>query len=323
MTSHILSSSEEVANFVVIDDVSAIQRRCLLAAVGLSSLIMGCAVTTDDFTQCVKKPAALWVTMSVVVFFAPLTAYILTVAMQLHSTDGIALLITAFGPSDILSAVFAYYTNSDVCLCLTVFMLSTTMAVGFIPCGVLICSSAFPTLSLAEIPYDTIIIILLEGVAGLGVGMAFRKFKEHWADNFVKVFSWTPLVPVITMIVVDGILVPHSLHASLGEITAVTIYLLVVLVGTYILGLLTGQGQNKCRAMAFCAGNKSSIVVLTIIHDSYSGHILVEALPEPTFLLIVFIGLGCLLSIAYQMFNYLKNSSLINLIEKEVGAENE
>ena len=66
-------------------------------------------------------------------------------------------------------------------------MLSTTMAVGFIPCGVLFCSSSFPTLSLAEIPYDTIVIILLEGVAGLGVGMAFRKFKEHWADNFVKV----------------------------------------------------------------------------------------------------------------------------------------
>lgn len=125
------------------------------------------------------------------------------------------------------------------------------------------------------------------------------------------------------MIVMNGILVPHSLHASLDEITAVTIYLLVVLVGTYILGLLTGQGQKTCRAMAFCAGNKSSIVVLTIIYDSYSGHVLVEALPGPTFLLIVFIGLGCLLSIAYQMFNYLKNSSLINLIEKEVGAENE
>ncbi len=125
------------------------------------------------------------------------------------------------------------------------------------------------------------------------------------------------------MIVIDGILVPHSIQASTDEITAVTIYILVVLSGTYILGLLIGQEQKTCRAMAFCAGNKSSIIVLTIIHDSYAGHVLLEALPEPTLLLIVFIGLGCVLSITYQIFNYLKNSGQINLIKSEVDKENE
>lgn len=98
------------------ETILTIHRIFLHVAIGTGALIIGCKVTPDDFTNCVKKPTAMWLTMLAVVFVAPLGAYVLTLAMNLQFSDGIIILVASCCPADILSPTFAYYTNADVTL---------------------------------------------------------------------------------------------------------------------------------------------------------------------------------------------------------------
>ncbi len=176
------------------------------------------------------------------------------------------------------------------------------MAVGLIPLGIFFCSSAFSQLNLAEIPHSTIVIILIQYVTCSAVGMVFRKYYEKWAERTVRFLSFLPFLLIIVMVVLTTVQIPKSLQASIVGVCSVLIYLFLMLAGTYIIGVLSGQEHATSRAMALCASNKSSLLVLTIVHNSYAGDVLAEALPIPTLMVLVYIGLGVLLSALYNIY---------------------
>ncbi|XP_071794371.1 ileal sodium/bile acid cotransporter-like [Asterias amurensis] len=310
----------ETANLPEYETVIRIQKFFLHVVISTGSMVIGCRVTPDDFTNCVKKPTALWLTTLAVVFVAPLSAYVLSLALHLHFSDGITILVASCCPADILSPIFAYYTNADVTLCLSVIVLTTAMSVGMIPLGIVFCSSAFSELNLVEIPHDTIVLILIQYVIGLSMGMALRKYNEKWANHTVRFLSFVPPLLVIVMVTLTTIQIPRSIQASLVGAFSVLIYLLLMVAVTYIIGALSGQEHATSRAMALCAANKSTLLVLTIVHNSYPGDVLAEALPVPTLLVLVYIALGVLLSALHIIYTNVKERQFDTTLSTEARA---
>ncbi|XP_038072097.1 solute carrier family 10 member 6-like [Patiria miniata] len=295
-------------------EVVQLQRAFLLAALGLSSFIFGSKVDPSDFTRCVKKPLGMWMSVFVSVLLSPLVAYILNLVFKLEVSAGIALLVTSCCPAGNLSPIFAYYTQSDICLCLSVIVLSTLMSVGMIPLGMFICSNAYKELDLTVIPNTLIVINLFVNMGSITMGMVFRSYKEKWADRFVKAFSNVPLLVILAMIIIVRIKLPLSLHVAVKDVFAVLLYLVIVLCGTYLTGLLVGQDHETCRAMALCSANKSIMLALTILHASFTGEVLVNTLPIPTFFLIEYSLVGLVMSGVYQLYYYYNFSSLTSLL---------
>ncbi|XP_022100892.1 solute carrier family 10 member 6-like [Acanthaster planci] len=286
------------------DAVIKLQRTFLLVTLGLSSLIYGSKVDPLDFTRGVKKPKAMWMSMFVSVLLSPVLAYVLILALRLEVREGIALLVTSCCPAGNLSPIFTYYTEADICLSLSVIVLSTLMSVGMIPLGVYICSNAYTELDLTVIPNTLIVVNLCVNIGGIALGMAFRRYKEKWADRFVKAVSYLPLLVVIAMIIIVRIKLPNSVDASIKDISAVFLYLIIVLCGTYLTGMLVDQDHHVCRAMGLCSADKSVALALSIIHVSFSGEALVDTLTIPTLFLIEYILIGVVLSVAYQIYSY-------------------
>ncbi|XP_022100853.1 ileal sodium/bile acid cotransporter-like [Acanthaster planci] len=284
--------------------VTTLQRYLLLAALALSSLLYGSKMTPDDFTKCVKKPLGLWLAMMVSALLAPLTAFVISLIFSLHYSDGLTLLITSICPAGALSPIFAFYTQADVCLCLSVIVLSTLMSVGMIPLGVYLCSNAYTELDLAVIPNNIIVITLSTSIGFISLGMALRNWKEKVADRLVLALSYLPVLIPIIMIFLVGITIQHSVHFTPSEIFPVLVYLLVLLSGTYLLGHLAGQTHETCRAMAFSAASKSVLLSLTVVHSSFTGEVLLSALPLPNLFLIEYIVIGLIFSAAFWIYRH-------------------
>ena len=61
------------------------------------------------------------------------------------------------------------------------------MSVGMIPLGVYLSSSAYAELDLTHVPNNSVVISLSITIGCIAIGMAFRNYKEKWADRFVMV----------------------------------------------------------------------------------------------------------------------------------------
>ncbi|XP_038071528.1 ileal sodium/bile acid cotransporter-like [Patiria miniata] len=284
--------------------VTNLQRYLLLASLALSSFLFGCKVKPDDFTKCVQQPVALWLSMMVSVILAPLTAYVLSLIIHLNYSYGLTLLITSICPAGALSPVFAYYTQADVCLCLSVFVLSTLMSVGMIPLGVFLCSRAYRQLRLAVLPNNVIVIALCVAIGCIAIGMTVRHRKQKMADKIVLALGYTPTLIIVAMLILVGTTIPHSMHFSVSEFFTVLLYHLILMSGTYILGYLSGQTHGSCRAMALSSASKSILLAKTIVHTSFMGDVLVSTLPIPTLFLIQYLVIGFLLSALHRIYRY-------------------
>ena len=75
---------------------------------------------------------------------------------------------------------------------LAVIVLSNLMSVGMIPLGMYFCSSAYLELDLTIIPAGLIMVTMFVSIGSIALGMAFRAYKEKWADRFVKVRTVEP-----------------------------------------------------------------------------------------------------------------------------------
>ena len=88
----------------------------LTVSLGASMFIMGCDVCHPNFTWQVRHPVGLWVGMVIVDLIMPLTGNIIASLLRLKAPDAMALIVITSCPTDGLSSIFSYWTDSDVCL---------------------------------------------------------------------------------------------------------------------------------------------------------------------------------------------------------------
>ena len=104
---------------LTIDDIYTLDNvNIILLTVGLgaSMFIMGCDVCHANFTWQVRHPVGLWVGIVIVDLLMPLTGNVIARILRLKAPDAIALIVITSCPTDGLSSIFSYWTDSDVCL---------------------------------------------------------------------------------------------------------------------------------------------------------------------------------------------------------------
>lgn len=118
ITNYQTEYDEEIYPWTLEDILSLDHVNFILLTVGLgaSMFVMGCDLCEANFTWQVRHPVGLWVGIVIVDLLMPLTGNVLSYVMKLNPPDAVALIVITSCPTDGLSSIFSYWTDSDVCL---------------------------------------------------------------------------------------------------------------------------------------------------------------------------------------------------------------
>ncbi|XP_072050617.1 ileal sodium/bile acid cotransporter-like [Amphiura filiformis] len=273
----------------------------LTVGLGASMFIMGCDVCHANFTWQVRHPVGLWVGIVIVDLLMPLTGNVLSRILWLKPADAIALIVITSCPTDGLSSIFSYWTDSDVCLSLSITILSTALAVGTIPLGIIIYSRGWSELTLAIIPDIMILYIFVLVLVAVGLGMAIRRMSEKWAERFAKIASPIPLVVIISSIIFRLVYAPLSFQGSWKQWLAGALVPLFGFGYGYFLGFLAHQPPVGCRAIAFASANKSILLAAEVIYESFSPEVVAASFPLVGLSQITFVCEGLFFVMLYKI----------------------
>ncbi|XP_053561447.1 ileal sodium/bile acid cotransporter-like [Bombina bombina] len=257
-----------------IDNFNAILNTVLSTVItimlALVMFAMGCTVDIKKFWGHIKRPWGIAVGFLCQFGIMPLTAFVLSLAFDIHPAQAVAVLIMGCCPGGTSSNILAYWADGDMDLSISMTTCSTLLAMGMMPLCLFLYTKKWVDSDSIVIPYESIGISLVTLVVPVGIGMFVNHKWPKQAKKILKVGSITGGILIIIIAVIGGVLYKGSWATSpklwiIGTIFPAAGYTL-----GFCLAWLSNQSWRRCRTVALETGMQNTQLCTTIVQLSFT-----------------------------------------------------
>ncbi|XP_069746813.1 ileal sodium/bile acid cotransporter [Narcine bancroftii] len=271
----------------------------LLALVMFS---MGCTVEIKKLWNHIKRPWGICVGFLCQFGIMPLTAFVLSIAFNIHPVQAVAVLIMGCCPGGTGSNIMSYWMDGDMDLSISMTTCSTMLGMGMMPLCLFIYTKSWVDSDFIQIPYDSIGITL----ASLLIPVAFGMFVNYkWpkkAKIILKIGSITGIFLIVGIAVAGGLLYKGSWATAPSLWIIGTIYPALGYALGFILARIGGLPWFRCRTVAMETGAQNTQLCTTIVQLSFSHDQLVLMFTFPLIYSVFQILFAAILIGIYQVY---------------------
>ncbi|KAM4702026.1 ileal sodium/bile acid cotransporter-like [Discoglossus pictus] len=263
---------------------------------------MGCTVEIKKFWGHIKHPWGIAVGFLCQFGIMPLTAFVLSVAFNIHPVQAVAVLIMGCCPGGTGSNILAYWADGDMDLSISMTTCSTLLALGMMPLCLFLYTKKWVDSSSIVIPYDSIGISLVTLVVPVGIGMFVNHKWPKQAKKIIKVGSITGGVLIVVIAVIGGVLYRGSWVIAPQLWIVGTIFPLVGYTLGFFLAWLSNQSWSRCRTVALETGMQNTQLCTTIVQLSFTPEQLSLMFTFPLIYSIFQIAFVFILLLGYRLY---------------------
>lgn len=244
---------------------------------GLVMFGMGMTLRPHSFLAIFKRPAVIAVGLLMQYGLMPLTAWLLSMLLELPLAIGIGLVLVGACPGGTASNVICYLAHADVALSITLTTVSTLCAVVLTPLLAWAYIGQQVPVPIVAMIVDVLLIIVLPVVAGL----VLRRWLGHGLQRVERVF---PYVSMLAIVLIIGIIVALN-QGQLEKLAPATAIAVIIhnalgLAGGYGLARLLGYDVRVAQTLAIEVGMQNSGLGVALALKYFSA---LSALPGALF----------------------------------------
>ena len=270
--------------------INPVQQGLLAFMVLIIMFGMGAALTSQDFSNALRRPRGILIGFLSQFGIMPLIAFSLAHLLQLAPAKAIALILIGCLPGGSTSNMFAYFARGSVALSISMTAASTMLALVMMPLLLELYASDFAA-QLNEqmrkggeeahfvIPYSNIITSLLVVIIPVGAGMILRRYSPDWAKAAEDTAGFMSIIVILFLLFTTLVLRSEYFLTTPWEI-----YVAAICIG--LIGFLFGYGTATAfrmpprfkRSISLETGIQNGPMAFAIILLSFSEPIQSEML---------------------------------------------
>lgn len=250
--------------------LSVVLSTVLTIMLALVMFSMGCNVEIKKFLHHIKRPWGIFVGFLCQFGIMPLTAFLLSLAFDVHPIQAVVVMIMGCCPGGTASNIIAYWVDGDMDLSISMTTCSTLLAMGMMPLCLFVYTKMWTDSDAIVLPYDSIGISLVALVVPVSVGVFVNHKWPSKAKRILKVGSIAGAILIVITAVVGGILYKGSWVITpklwiIGTIFPAAGYSL-----GFFLARLAGLSWSRCRTVSLETGMQNTQLCSTIVQLSFS-----------------------------------------------------
>ncbi len=236
-------------------------------SLGLIMLSMGLILKIDNFQQLSKHPKAFFIGLSAQMLLVPLLALLLLQVFKLPPLLAVGLLILSFSPGGTTSNLFSYMAKGDVALSIAL----TTAASFITPFSIPFLTELALQSQMGEntnivIPVGlTIKRLIIVTIIPVVLGMAFRYFKNTWADKIQPFIHKIAIILFLTVIFSMIFKLSNKMPEFLPQVATISsIMIIIALLMGYNIAKLTGLNSQQIKTISIEVGMQNGGMALIV-----------------------------------------------------------
>ncbi|KAG8586496.1 hypothetical protein GDO81_005391, partial [Engystomops pustulosus] len=231
---------------------------------------MGCTVEVKKFWGHIKRPWGIAVGFLCQFGIMPLTAFVLSLAFDIHPVQAVVVIIMGCCPGGTGSNILAYWVDGDMDLSISMTTCSTLLALGMMPLCLFLYTKRWVDSSSIIIPYDSIGIALVSLVVPVGFGIFVNYKWPRVAKKILKIGSITGGILIVLIAVIGGVLYKGSWDIAPKLWILGTVFPAAGFVFGFFLAYLSNQTWSRCRTVSLETGMQNTQLCTTIIQLSFT-----------------------------------------------------
>ena len=259
-------------------------------ALGIIMFGLGLGLTTNDFSNIIKKPKDFFIGISCQIIILPIIAFILILIIPMPIEIAIGVMVIAAAPGGVTSNVLTKFANGDVAL--SVLLTATVSLISIITVPFIVFTSA-NLLGFSEIrPNISMLNIALKMFVVVTMPVAFGMITRSLMNNYIisKTLIIQRLSIILFLIVFISVWVEEwdrivNFLVQAG-IIALILNLTMIFLGYYIAKYFaSGVAQRKCISLECGLQNGTlAVFVATQLFDE-----IIYMVPTAAYALIMFL----------------------------------
>ncbi|XP_073526516.1 ileal sodium/bile acid cotransporter-like [Phyllobates terribilis] len=303
---------------IILNTVLSIVITVMLALVMFS---MGCTVEIKRFWGHIKRPWGIAIGFLCQFGIMPLTAFVLSLAFDIHPVQAVVVLIMGCCPGGTGSNILAYWVDGDMDLSISMTTCSTLLALGMMPLCLFLYTKTWVDSNSIIIPYDSIGISLVTLVVPVGIGMFVNYKWPRAAKIILKVGSITGGVLIVLIAVVGGVLYKGSWNIDPKLWILGTIFPAAGFIFGFLLAYISNQTWSRCRTVSLETGMQNTQLCTTIIQLSFTTEQLSLMFTFPLIYSVFQILFAVLLLIGYRLSLCFNKKNTVSNNDEETKAD--
>ncbi|XP_069614049.1 ileal sodium/bile acid cotransporter-like [Ranitomeya imitator] len=292
--------------------LSTVLRIVITVMLALVMFSMGCTVDIKKFWGHIIRPWGIAIGFLCQFGIMPITAFVLSLAFDVHPVQAIVILIMGCCPGGTGSNILAYWVDGDMDLSISMTTCSTLVALGMMPLCLFLYTKTWVDSNSVTIPYDSIGIALVSLVVPVGFGMFVNYKWPRVAKIILKVGSITGGILIILIAVIGGVLYKGSWDIDPKLWIIGTIFPAAGFLFGFLMAYISNQTLSRCRTISLETGMQNTQLCTTIIQLSFTPEQLSLMFTFPLIYSIFQILFAVLLLTGYQLSLYLKKKKIVN-----------
>ena len=239
----------------------------LPVSLGLIMLSMGLMLKTTDFQLVAKHPKAFFIGLSVQMLLVPLLALLLLQVFKLPPLLAVGLLILSFSPGGTTSNLFSYMAKGDVALSIAL----TTAASFITPFSIPFLTELALQSQMGEntnivIPVGlTMKRLIAVTIVPVLLGMAFRYFKDSWADKIQPFIHKIAITLFLTVIFSMIFKLSNKMPEFLPQVATISsVMIIIALYMGYSIAKLAGLNSQQIKTTSIEVGMQNGGMALIV-----------------------------------------------------------
>ncbi|KAG2456301.1 NTCP2 protein, partial [Polypterus senegalus] len=230
---------------------------------------MGCTVEASKLWAHIRRPWGIFVGFLCQFGIMPLTAFLLSLAFQVHPVQAIVIMIMGCCPGGSSSNIIAYWLDGDMDLSISMTACSTILAMGMMPLCLFIYTKMWTDNDI-QIPYESIGITLVTLLIPVALGMYVKHRFPKKAKIILKTGSIVGVCLIVIIAIVGGVLYQSSWVIAPSLWIIGTIYPAIGFALGFLLARIVGLPSYRARTVALETGFQNSQLCSTIVQLSFS-----------------------------------------------------
>ncbi|XP_075706397.1 ileal sodium/bile acid cotransporter-like [Rhinoderma darwinii] len=273
---------------------------------------MGCTVEVKKFWGHIRRPWGIAVGFLCQFGIMPLTAFVLSLAFNVHPVQAVVILIMGCCPGGTGSNILAYWVDGDMDLSISMTTCSTLLALGMMPLCLFLYTKTWVDSASIVIPYDSIGIALVTLVVPVGFGIFVNYKWPRQAKKILKVGSITGGILIVLIAVIGGVLYKGSWDIAPKLWILGTIFPAAGYIFGFLLAYISNQTWSRCRTVSLETGMQNTQLCTTIIQLSFTPEQLSMMFTFPLIYSIFQILFAVLLLLGYRLILYFSKNKTEN-----------
>lgn len=264
-----------VAYFYPTHFISA--KTAIIPLLALVMFTMGTTLSWQHFTEALKQPMIIGLTVAIQFIFMPLLAFLISLAFNLPTEQMIGMVLVGSSAGGTASNVICYLARGNVALSILMTMTSTLCAVLLMPLLTHVYLNQMIDVPVLGMIKSIMLIVFIPVMTGCYLNSYFSKYLAK-LQNLFPAFSCLAIILIIAIIV--GLNHDNLATVSLPVIAAIALHNCLGMFLGYFIARLFKYSAQTCRTVGIEVGMQNSGLSVALAIKFFSAQ---AALPGALF----------------------------------------